>query len=152
MDATHLLLGRPWLFDRRVFHDGFLNTYTFSYHGKRVTLHPMTPSEIVQYQLERDRHKATSTPSHATEQHFPQTSIPRVDSSGDSSSSPGTRPKKGSGSAGADASYPPFRGDAHTGAQCPDQARHTPPAPPMVCLLLRRHRPSCRGMLNDVFF
>lgn len=27
MDACHLLLGRPWQHDRRVIHDGFLNTY-----------------------------------------------------------------------------------------------------------------------------
>ena len=29
MDASHLLLGRPWSFDRKVMHDGYLNTYTF---------------------------------------------------------------------------------------------------------------------------
>jgi len=26
MDAYHMLLGRPWLFDLRVMHDGYLNT------------------------------------------------------------------------------------------------------------------------------
>jgi len=30
LDACHILLGRPWLFDRRVTHDGHLNTYTFT--------------------------------------------------------------------------------------------------------------------------
>jgi hypothetical protein len=29
MDVCHLLLGRPWLYDRRVMYDGFLNTCTF---------------------------------------------------------------------------------------------------------------------------
>jgi len=29
MDATHLMLGRPWQYDRRTIHDGFLNTYLF---------------------------------------------------------------------------------------------------------------------------
>lgn len=30
MDACHLLLGRPWEYDRHVLHDGFLNTYNFA--------------------------------------------------------------------------------------------------------------------------
>ena len=29
MQAGHLLLGRPWQFDRRVKHDGFTNKYSF---------------------------------------------------------------------------------------------------------------------------
>ena len=58
MDATHILLGRPWLFDRRVFHDGFLNSYMFTHHGKRVTLLPMTPNEILQDHAIRQRNKA----------------------------------------------------------------------------------------------
>ncbi|CAL9233877.1 unnamed protein product, partial [Arabidopsis halleri] len=40
MDACHLLLGRPWQYDRRTTHDGFLNTYSFSYENKRITLIP----------------------------------------------------------------------------------------------------------------
>src|ERR1044071_4124994 len=58
MDATHILLGHPWLFDRRVFHDGFLNSYMFTHHGKRVTLLPMTPNEILQDHALRQRNKA----------------------------------------------------------------------------------------------
>src|SRR6185295_4978421 len=58
MDATHILLGRPWLFDRRVFHDGFLNSYMFTHHGKRVTLLPMTPNEILQDHAIRQQNKA----------------------------------------------------------------------------------------------
>jgi len=30
MDACHILLGRPWLFDQKVIHNGYLNTYLFS--------------------------------------------------------------------------------------------------------------------------
>ena len=44
MDACHILLGRPWLFDRKVKHDGFLNTYSFSKDGKTITLAPLNPS------------------------------------------------------------------------------------------------------------
>ncbi|XP_071688487.1 uncharacterized protein [Rutidosis leptorrhynchoides] len=40
MDACHLLLGRPWQFDRRTKHDGFKNTYTFCKDGVQVTLVP----------------------------------------------------------------------------------------------------------------
>lgn len=34
MDACHLLLGLPWEFDRRVMHDGFLNTYSFTMNNQ----------------------------------------------------------------------------------------------------------------------
>ena len=58
MDATHLLLGRPWQFDKKALHDGFLNTYAFLHGGKRVTLLPMSPREILQDHNERSRAKA----------------------------------------------------------------------------------------------
>ncbi|KAF7835788.1 Transposon Ty3-I Gag-Pol polyprotein [Senna tora] len=51
MQAGHLLLGRPWQFDRKVNHDGFTNRYTFEMKGRKITLAPMTPSEIYQDQL-----------------------------------------------------------------------------------------------------
>jgi len=40
MDACHLLLGRPWLYDRHVMYDGFLNTCTFIFNSIRVVLLP----------------------------------------------------------------------------------------------------------------
>lgn len=43
MDACHLLLGRPWQFDRRVLHDGFLNTYTLYVDGVKFVLHSSCP-------------------------------------------------------------------------------------------------------------
>jgi len=43
MDACHVLLGRPWLFDRSVMHDGRLNTYTFTKEHKKITLTPLKP-------------------------------------------------------------------------------------------------------------
>ncbi|KAF7821062.1 uncharacterized protein G2W53_026517 [Senna tora] len=51
MQAGLLLLGRPWQFDRKVNHDGFTNRYTFEMNGRKITLAPMTPSEIYQDQL-----------------------------------------------------------------------------------------------------
>ena len=40
MHAGHILLGRPWQYDRKVIHDGFKNRYSFVKDGKSVTLVP----------------------------------------------------------------------------------------------------------------
>lgn len=40
MDACHLLLGRPWQYDRQVQHDGCNNTYSFMFHSKKIVLLP----------------------------------------------------------------------------------------------------------------
>lgn len=40
MDACHLLLGRPWEFDRDVLHKGKANTYTFILNRRTITLSP----------------------------------------------------------------------------------------------------------------
>jgi hypothetical protein len=34
MDVCHILLGRPWQFDRNVIHDGRKNTYTLEKNGR----------------------------------------------------------------------------------------------------------------------
>lgn len=41
MDACHVLLGRPWQYDRRTKHDGFKNTYSFRKDGINITLAPL---------------------------------------------------------------------------------------------------------------
>jgi hypothetical protein len=41
MRACHILLGRPWLYDRRVHYDGFRNTYSFMFEGKKLQLQPL---------------------------------------------------------------------------------------------------------------
>ena len=40
MDACHILLGRPWQFDRAVQHDGRKNTYSFVFNNVKVVLCP----------------------------------------------------------------------------------------------------------------
>ncbi|XP_026411012.1 uncharacterized protein LOC113306269 [Papaver somniferum] len=40
MDACHLLLGRPWQYDRFVNHDGRTNNYLFIWSNKKLTLVP----------------------------------------------------------------------------------------------------------------
>ena len=51
MQAGHLLLGRPWQFDRRVKHDGFTNKYSFEFKQRTVTLVPMTPRQVYEDQV-----------------------------------------------------------------------------------------------------
>ncbi|XP_074317424.1 uncharacterized protein LOC141653527 [Silene latifolia] len=45
MDAYHLLLGRPWEFDRNTTHQEKDNVYSFRHHGKKVTLTPLPPNQ-----------------------------------------------------------------------------------------------------------
>ncbi|XP_059436596.1 uncharacterized protein LOC132169599 [Corylus avellana] len=40
MDACHLLLGRPWQYDRNAHHDGRKNTYSFLVDNVKLTLLP----------------------------------------------------------------------------------------------------------------
>lgn len=41
MDVCHILLGRPWQYDRKVTHDGVMNCYKFEKDGIRHTLVPI---------------------------------------------------------------------------------------------------------------
>jgi hypothetical protein len=43
MQASHILLGRPWQYDRKAIYDGVKNRYTIVKDGKTVTLVPLTP-------------------------------------------------------------------------------------------------------------
>uniref|UniRef100_A0A2N9IT46 CCHC-type domain-containing protein n=1 Tax=Fagus sylvatica TaxID=28930 RepID=A0A2N9IT46_FAGSY len=51
MHAGHILLGRPWQYDRRAIHDGFKNMYSFVKEGKTIKLAPLTPSQVYEDQL-----------------------------------------------------------------------------------------------------
>jgi hypothetical protein len=57
MDACLLLLGRPWEFDADALHHGRTNTYTLMHKGKKITLVPMTPAEIVKYEQDKAKQK-----------------------------------------------------------------------------------------------
>jgi len=46
MDACHLLLGRPWQYDRRAHHDCYANTYSFVKDGVKIKLTPLPPSGL----------------------------------------------------------------------------------------------------------
>ena len=51
MQAGHLLLGRPWQFDRKVKHDSFTKKYSFVHNQRIVTLIPLTPSQVYEDQV-----------------------------------------------------------------------------------------------------
>lgn len=41
MDVCHILLGKPWEYDRKVVHDGLTNCYKFVKDGIKHTLVPI---------------------------------------------------------------------------------------------------------------
>ena len=51
MHAGHILLGRPWQYDRKVMHDGFRNRYNFVKDGKSVILVPLSPKQVYEDQM-----------------------------------------------------------------------------------------------------
>ncbi|XP_073267795.1 uncharacterized protein [Populus alba] len=62
MHASHLLLGRPWQFDRKVIHDGFRNRFTIVKDGKTITLVPLSPKQVYddQIKLKKEREDGKS--------------------------------------------------------------------------------------------
>ncbi|XP_028230455.1 uncharacterized protein LOC114410712 [Glycine soja] len=47
MEATHVLLGRPWQYDTQVVHDGFTNKISFKQADKKIVLKPLSPKEML---------------------------------------------------------------------------------------------------------
>jgi hypothetical protein len=52
MHATHLLLGRPWQFDRKSNHDGFKNRYSLEKDGRIYTLAPLSLKQVYEDQIQ----------------------------------------------------------------------------------------------------
>nr|XP_009778296.1 PREDICTED: uncharacterized protein LOC104227695 [Nicotiana sylvestris] len=46
MDACHLLVERPWVFDRFAKYDEYFNTYSFTKDEHKIILVPLNPEEI----------------------------------------------------------------------------------------------------------
>jgi len=57
MEATHVLLGRPWQFDRKVFHDGFTNKLSFNFHGHKVILKSLSPKDVHEDQVQMKQNR-----------------------------------------------------------------------------------------------
>ena len=55
MYAGHILLGRPWQFDRKVNHDGFKNRHSFVKDNKTITLVLLTPRQVYEDQMKLKR-------------------------------------------------------------------------------------------------
>jgi hypothetical protein len=55
MHAGHILLGRPWQFDRKAIHDGFKNRYSLVKDSRTVTLVPLTPRQVYEDQVKLKR-------------------------------------------------------------------------------------------------
>ncbi|XP_010527522.1 PREDICTED: uncharacterized protein LOC104804857 [Tarenaya hassleriana] len=51
MQGGHILLGRPWQFDREVKHDGRANQYSFIHDKRKIVLAPLSPSQVHEMQL-----------------------------------------------------------------------------------------------------
>ena len=49
MQACSILLGRPWEFDNDALHHGRTNTYTIIHKDKKITLLPLSPTDIVKH-------------------------------------------------------------------------------------------------------
>ncbi|XP_019432645.1 PREDICTED: uncharacterized protein LOC109339632, partial [Lupinus angustifolius] len=45
MDASHLLLGRPWQYDKKTTHDGRTNKFSFEHQNRKVVLSPLSPKQ-----------------------------------------------------------------------------------------------------------
>jgi hypothetical protein len=55
MQAGHILLGRPWQFDRKVTHYMFKNRHSFVKDDKTVTLVPLTPRQVYEDQMKIEK-------------------------------------------------------------------------------------------------
>nr|XP_015868921.2 uncharacterized protein LOC107406326 [Ziziphus jujuba var. spinosa] len=59
IDVCHLLLGRPWLFDRDIQHNGKKDTYSFIWHNKKIVLLP--PSSQAENSTKKHNAKETTS-------------------------------------------------------------------------------------------
>ena len=71
MHVGHILLGRPWQFDRKVIHDGFKNRHSFVNDNKTIILVLLTPRQVYEDQMklkrENDLKKNCDTKSSKTD-------------------------------------------------------------------------------------
>ena len=54
MEPSNLLRGRPWQYDKDVLHNGVTNKFSLGHKGKKVTLTPMSPSEVCEDQIRNE--------------------------------------------------------------------------------------------------
>ena len=66
MDIAHLILGRPWEFDRKIIHDGEKNTYSFIWETHQILLLPTPPAYVVVPPVIPNAHPRTLICSYST--------------------------------------------------------------------------------------
>jgi hypothetical protein len=57
----HILLGRPWQFDRKAIYDGFKNRHSFVKDNRTITLVPLTPRKMYEDQVKLKRENELKT-------------------------------------------------------------------------------------------
>ncbi|KAH9724657.1 hypothetical protein KPL70_007565 [Citrus sinensis] len=68
MHAGRILLGRPWQYDRRVTHDGYLNRYSFVMNKRQITLVPLTPRQVYEDQMSIQKENDTKNENESTKE------------------------------------------------------------------------------------
>nr|KYP31328.1 Transposon Ty3-I Gag-Pol polyprotein [Cajanus cajan] len=53
MEACHILLGRPWKFDKKTMDHGLTNEITFTHKKKKFVLHPLSSSQVIEDQKKK---------------------------------------------------------------------------------------------------
>ena len=46
VEACHILLGRPWQFDKKTLHNGLTNEISFTHKKKKFVLNPLPHSQV----------------------------------------------------------------------------------------------------------
>ena len=60
IDARHLLLGRPWQYDRDVLYHGQSDAYSLKLRGKKMTLTPLAPSQTHKTKTRKEKLKKSA--------------------------------------------------------------------------------------------
>jgi hypothetical protein len=69
MQASHILVGRPWQYDRKAIHDGVKNMYTTVKDGETITLLSLTPKQVYDDQIKlKSEHEAMGRGNQGEEQ------------------------------------------------------------------------------------
>lgn len=63
MQATHILLGRPWQWDRETKHDGRTNMYILMHDKRKISLAPLTPAQVHEIHLQMAKEKEKTAKS-----------------------------------------------------------------------------------------
>jgi len=70
MDVCHLLLGKPWVLDNHVIHDGHANTYAFKHNGRSLALTPLPKYKLLKFKSRKGSEKSLFTSETRVERAF----------------------------------------------------------------------------------